>query len=106
MIPVDTHLIEDIGKRDPVRKSMEFFEQNSYGIRPFELGIEVKGDSTRIDDREVLVELEKIQGFLGQDDRLSPMLSMVSFLKAGNKLYRRQERLPESQEEIDIQTDT
>lgn len=101
MIPVDTHLIEDIGKRDPVRKSMEFFEQNSYGIRPFELGIEVKGDSTRIDDREVLVELEKIQGFLEQDDRLSPMLSMVSFLKAGNKLYRRQERLPKSQEEID-----
>ena len=100
-IPVDTHLIEDIGRQDPVRKSMEFFEENSFGIRPFELGIEARGDSVRIDDREVLIEMEKIQHYLARDERLSPMLSLVSFLKEGNQLYRNQDAIPATQEEID-----
>lgn len=100
-IPVDTHLIEDIGKQDPVRKSMEFFEERSYGLRPFELGIEVKDSTRRIDDLEVLRELARIQHYLGQDDRLSPMLSLVTFLKEGNALYRGTKKLPETQQQVD-----
>lgn len=100
-IPVDTHLIEDIGKKDPVRKSMEFFESRSYGLRPFELGFEVKDSTKRIDDLDMLQELSKIQNYLSKDERLSPMLSMVTFLREGNALYRGEKKVPETQQQVD-----
>ena len=62
-IPLETYLIEDIGKNDPIRTSMEFFEKNSYGLRPFDIGIHVAEGHNAL-DQDVLVEMEKIQGFL------------------------------------------
>ncbi len=100
-IPVDTHLIEDIGKRDPVRKSMEFFEGQSYGLRPFELGIQVRDSSLRLSDLPVLEEMGKLQGYLATDDRLSPTLSLVTYLKQANSLYRGEAVLPETQAAVD-----
>ena len=100
-IPVDTHLIEDIGKRDPVRKSMEFFENRSYGLRPFELGFALKDSSKRFSDREVLLEVAKMQDFLAHDERLSPFLSLVTILRQGNALLRNEPTLPDTQQQID-----
>jgi len=104
-IPTDSHLIEDIGKNDPIRKSMEFFEEQTYGLRPFELGVHVKGDSASITDREVLVQLDKIQEYLKTQADFGPFFSLPTVVKEANYIYRnnreRFRRLPKSQERID-----
>jgi uncharacterized protein len=104
-IPLDTYLLEDIGEDDPMRESMEFFEQQAYGLRPFELGFHLQDSSMNLADREVLVEMEKIQDFLTDQARFSPFFSMVSVVKEANYLFHANRpayrRLPETQAEID-----
>ncbi|RMG72759.1 MAG: hypothetical protein D6722_04860 [Bacteroidetes bacterium] len=104
-IPTDTYLIEDIGKEDPTRKAMEFFEAQSYGLRPFELGIHTRGDSVHIMDRAVLVEIDKIERWLAEQNRFSPFLSPAAVVREGNYLYHynreRYRSIPEDQAQID-----
>lgn len=104
-ISLDTYLIEDIGKNDPVRLSMEFFEEKAYGLRPFELGIEVKDSSRKVSDQELLVEMEKIQNFLSSEAKFSPFLSPVSLVSEANYVYHfnreRYRRIPRKQSDID-----
>jgi len=104
-VPTDSHLIEDIGKGSPIRASMEFFEEKSYGLRPFELGIHVRSDSAKITDREVLVEMRKLQNWLKERESFSPFFSAATLISEAN--YRSnfnrkgQRRIPSSQEQID-----
>jgi len=103
-ISLDTYLLEDIGKNDPIRKSMEFFEAQNAGLRPFEMAVEMK-DGHRITDREVLVEIKKIQDFLKQEGYFSPFLSPVALVEQANQFYHsnisRFRRIPSRQEDID-----
>lgn len=104
-ISMDTFLIEDIGDKDPTRISMEFFEENSYGLRPFEMGFEMKDTSRKVSDREVLIEVEKIQNFLKSKAEFSPFISPVSFVTEANYIFHfnraRYRRIPSNQAEID-----
>ncbi|MEL6676134.1 MAG: MMPL family transporter [Bacteroidota bacterium] len=104
-IPTQSYLIEDIGKNDPIRKSMEFFEENGFGLRPFEVGIEMTDSSRRITDREVLLQLQEVQDFLGERVKFSPFLSPVNVVRQANYLYHYSRdqhfKIPDTQEEID-----
>lgn len=103
-IPLNTFLIEDIGKDDPVRKSMEFFEAKGYGMRPFELGLHAK-EGHKITDQDVLVEIEKMQDFLAAQSDFSPFLSPATLVAQANYLENfnraRYRRVPDNQESID-----
>lgn len=103
-IPTNMHLLEDLGWRDPVRTSMIFFEKNLFGVRPFEMGIEAKGNHN-IMDREVLLEIDKIQHYLDSATEFNLFISPVSFIKSANYVshFNRKEYLtiPDSQAVID-----
>ena len=103
-ISLDTYLLEDIGPRDPIRKSMEFFEAQSAGLRPFEMAIEVE-EGKNIADLAVLKEMEKIQNFLNQEGYFSPFLSPVTLFSQANSFYngnlKRYQRLPSDQATVD-----
>lgn len=103
-IPTDTFLLEDIGPRDPIRKSMEFFEENAYGLRPFEMAVQVK-PGYHITDKAVLEQMLKVQEHLEGKGDFSPFLSLASVLRELNYIehFRREQhyRLPDSQVEID-----
>ncbi|MEM6263267.1 MAG: MMPL family transporter [Bacteroidota bacterium] len=110
-VSLDTYLLEDIGHEDPIRTSMQFFEEEFFGLRPFEMGLHAQPGHI-MTDREVLLEIEKIQNFLesynpnGTGGSLfSPFLSPVSFVKQANKLQHfgraKHEHIPDTQEEID-----
>ncbi|MDX2249887.1 MAG: MMPL family transporter [Bacteroidia bacterium] len=103
-IPMTTFLIEDIGKNDPIRKAMIFFEKELYGLRPFEIGIHAK-EGYKITDREILVEMEKIQDFLNQKGYFSPFFSPATYVQQANYFYHnnspRYNRVPDTQQEID-----
>jgi len=104
-VPTDTHLIEDIGQNSPIRASMEFFEEQSFGLRPFELGIHLKHDSLRLTDRAVLVEMAKIQDYLRRKADFGPFLSMASLVEQAHYAYHGQRpayrKIPQDQQQID-----
>jgi hypothetical protein len=87
MIPRDTFLLEDVGQNDPIRGSMEFFEKESFGVRPFEAGVTVK-EGYRLTDVQVLKLLEGLEKELDQSADFSPFLS-PRFADYGSKLHLR-----------------
>lgn len=103
-IPMNMHLLEDLSWRDPVRESMIFFEKNLFGVRPFEIGITAKGDK-KVTDREVLVEIEKIQYWLDTKTDFQLFISPVTFIKGANYVahFNRDSSrvIPPTQTEID-----
>ena len=103
-ISLNTYLLEDIGKKDPVRKAMTFFEENAYGLRSFEMGITTKGEA-KVTDLAVLEEMDKLQDFLNSQEKFSPFFSVVTLLEQGNYIYhfnrKNYLKLPSSQEEVD-----
>ncbi|MEM0998480.1 MAG: MMPL family transporter [Bacteroidota bacterium] len=103
-ISLDTYLLDDIGPRDPVRQSMMFFEENFYGARAFEMAIQPR-EGHSMTDLALLRDLDKIQTFLQQQERISPFLSVVNYLKGANKLYKGGRKskyvLPNSQDDVD-----
>lgn len=104
-VPTDTHLIEDIGSTSTIRESMEFFETQSFGLRPFELGIHLRQDSLEVTDRAVLAELDKIQHYLKTQANFGPFLSPASLVKEANFIYYNARpayrRIPDDQQKID-----
>ncbi|MEO1451792.1 MAG: efflux RND transporter permease subunit, partial [Bacteroidota bacterium] len=104
-VSTDSFLIEDIGPNDPIRTSMEFFERETYGLRPFEMGIHVKDTSHRVTDREILVEMAKMQAFLQERESFSPFISLATFVQEGNYLYHnsrdRYRKIPDTQAAVD-----
>ncbi len=103
-ISFNTYLLDDISKNDPARVSMEFFEDNFYGSRPFEMAIMPK-EGHELMDLDLLQDLDTLENFLRSRQNISPFLSVVTYLKGTNKLTKggskKQYRLPETQEEVE-----
>ena len=103
-ISFNSYLLDDISPQDPTRQSMAFFEDNFYGMRPFEMSVTAK-NGKEITDLEILRDLDKIEDFVRGQTRMSPALSPSSFIKNANRLYKggrdRFYRLPSSQEKVD-----
>ncbi len=85
-IPTNTYLIDGISTKDPMRKSIDFFEKQSYGMHPFEIGFHAK-EGHRLTEPEILNEMKKIQDFLSTQSRFSPFLSLASFISESNYVY-------------------
>ena len=103
-IPLDNYLMEDMSPRDIVQKSMSFYDEEFYGMRVFEMAIHAK-DTHQISDREVLVEMAKIQDHLATHKFFSPFFSAASFVQNANYVYHYNRpqhfTLPDSQAAID-----
>ena len=103
-IPTNMHMLEELSLKDPVRKSLTFFEDNLFGVRPFEMEVRAKGDKT-IMDKGVLMEMEKIQNYLQKDTTFNLFISPVTFMKSANYVYHFNRSqyfvIPDSQVTID-----
>lgn len=103
-IPLNTFLLEDIGPNDPIRKSMEFFEEQSYGLRSFEIGIHVK-EGESLTDPELLHDMEAIQNYLSTQASFSPFISLATWVKQANYIqnFRRERyrKIPDTQDQVE-----
>lgn len=103
-ISFNTYLLDDISKSDPARVSMEFFEDNFYGSRPFEMAIMPK-EGHELTDLDLLQDIDNFEQFLRSKQRISPFLSLVTYIKGTNKLTKggskKQYRLPDTQDEVE-----
>jgi predicted RND superfamily exporter protein len=63
-VHINSSLLDDLSKNDPVRKDFAFFDKQFAGVRPFELELKPVGKRT-IYDPAVLREVEQIEHYLG-----------------------------------------
>lgn len=98
-------LVEDLKDSDPMKQNFFFFEDHFAGVRPFELGLELKDKNKDGLNLEVLKEVEKIEKYLQENYGTGFILSPVSIIKNLNKaLHTGNEKfykLPETQKELD-----
>lgn len=83
----NTYIMDDLSKKSKLKKDFEFFGKEFQGTRPFEMSLTVKDTSKTVFDRDVLVEIEKMEAFLKNDYGLGYIFSPVSLVKAANRSY-------------------
>lgn len=98
-------LVEDLKDSDPMKQNFFFFENHFAGVRPFELGLELKDVNKDGLNLEVLKEVEKIEEYLRENYGTGFIISPVTIIKNLNKaLHTGNEKfykLPETQKELD-----
>ncbi|RYY08376.1 MAG: hypothetical protein EOO36_23925, partial [Cytophagaceae bacterium] len=83
-VHINSSLLDDLSKNDPVRKDFAFFDTHFAGVRPFELELKPVGQRT-IYDPAVLREIEQIEGYLGTTYGLQFQASPATLVKSVRK---------------------
>ena len=86
-IKFDYFLMQDLNEEHSLMKDFRFFQTNYGGIRPFELAIIPKGDY-KIDDFEVLKEIDQLSNYLDTAYQVNQMLDPTVAYKFVNQLMR------------------
>lgn len=81
----NTLLLEDLAKKSPLRKEFAFFSEKFQGTRPFEMAVMIKDSNKTVFDRDVLLELEKMEAYLKTEYGLGFILSPVAIVKNAYK---------------------
>lgn len=84
-LKVDNQLLEDWPEDDPQKQDYYWFEAHFGGVRPFEMEVSIKGDSTTVWDLPVLQAMERVQDHLEKDYGVSAILSPVTVVRSLNK---------------------
>ncbi|GAA4008973.1 hypothetical protein GCM10022408_21400 [Hymenobacter fastidiosus] len=102
-IRINSALLDDLSKNDPVKLDFGFFEKNFAGVRPFELALQPAAGRT-IYDLQVLRETEEIEGYLQKTYGLNFVASPVTLIKSVRKALNggllAEYRLPGSEAEL------
>ncbi|WP_375416119.1 RND family transporter [uncultured Hymenobacter sp.] len=100
---INSSLLDDLSKNDPVRLDFSFFEKNFAGVRPFELELKPVG-GRKVFDLDVLRQTEKLETYLqttyGLRYQASPVTLVKSVRKALNGGGLAEYRLPDTPAEL------
>lgn len=103
-IDVNNYLLEDLRDNDPLKQEFVYFEENFSGARPFELAVLVS-DSVQIFDREVLLQLDRVDSFLINRYEVGSLFSPARIVKTANRELKgganRHYVIPADQKDID-----
>ncbi|GAA3944592.1 efflux RND transporter permease subunit [Hymenobacter algoricola] len=102
-IRINSALLDDLSKNDPVKLDFGFFEKNFAGVRPFELALQ-PAPGRSIYDLQVLRETEEIEGYLQKTYGLNFVASPVTLIKSVRKALNggllEEYRLPATEAEL------
>ncbi|TGE24271.1 hypothetical protein E5K00_03390 [Hymenobacter aquaticus] len=102
-IRINSALLDDLSKNDPVKLDFAFFEKNFAGVRPFELALQ-PAPGRSIYDLQVLRETEEIETYLQKSYGLNFVASPVTIIKSVRKALNggllEEYRLPASEAEL------
>lgn len=86
-IEENTRLLEDLNNKSKLKKDFVWFGAEFQGTRPFELAVWVEDSGKTVLDKDVLLEVEKMEKYLAQHYGVGFMLSPVALVKAANRSY-------------------
>ena len=79
-ISVDAKLLDDISDKDPLKKSVQFLEDNFGGVRPFEMAIYAK-DLNSLMNYAALSKLNEVEIYLKNKYQVRDIISPNTFIK-------------------------
>ena len=83
-IVINTYLIEDLPKEDPLKQSFQFFDDHFGGSRPFEAIIEVN-EPYNLYSSEVVKKLEEVESYMRDTMQVGGIVSSNTILKSLNQ---------------------
>lgn len=83
-LKVENLMLEDLQEDSEIKQSLNFFDLNYAGVRPFELQLEVVDKNKSIFDQEVLFEINKIENYLTNEYGIKAIVSPVTLVKTAN----------------------
>ena len=102
-IRINSALLDDLSKNDPVKLDFKYFEKNFAGVRPFELDLRPAPGRT-VYNLDVLQQTERIENYLRRDYGLNFVASPVTIVKSVRKALNggllEEYRLPDSPAEL------
>lgn len=104
-VEVNNFILEDLKDGDPLKEEFGFFEEKFAGARPFELSLKLKNDSLSFFDREILLEMEKVDEYLMNEYGVGDVISPVRIIKTAWRTWKggnnRFYEIPPQQKNID-----
>jgi len=86
LLKINNHLVEDLKNMDAGRVATGFFEERFSGTRQYELALSLKDSTKSIFDKEVLLAMEQLEGFMETEFGNNYWFSPVSVIKASNRI--------------------
>ncbi|MFN5416975.1 MAG: efflux RND transporter permease subunit [Flavobacteriia bacterium] len=83
-LETNNYMLDDLRPSEPIKQDFNFLDKNYGGIRPLEFAVHVKGDRDCW-DKDVLIEMNKIEDYLEKKYKAKINISLVSFLKVLNQ---------------------
>ncbi len=103
-IQINSSLLQEIPKHNPILQDYEFMENDFAGTRPFELSLTLKNKQTSHFDIPVMKKVETVENFLRDSCGVGYIISPLSLFKGANKAFKGGENkdfvLPDSAKEV------
>ncbi len=103
-IEINSSLLQEIPKGNPILQDYEFMENEFAGTRPFELSLTVKDKAATNFDLPIMKKAEEIEHFLKDSCGVGYIISPLSLFRGANKAFNGGEninfKLPESPQQV------
>ncbi|EOZ95693.1 membrane protein, putative [Indibacter alkaliphilus LW1] len=84
-LKVNGYILDNLPRNHELVQEFEFFDQNFGGSKPLELSLNSGPDANNLLQREVLVEIEKLEDFVRNEFESAIILSPLALIKGINK---------------------
>ena len=86
-IEVNSRILQEIPKGNPMLADYQFMEEDFAGTRPFEMALTVSGNKTSFFDVSLMKKVEEIENYLKDSLGVGYLISPVSLFKGANKAF-------------------
>lgn len=81
-VRVNNILLEDLSEKVKIKQDFNFFDEHYSGVRPFEVLITLKDPNRKVWDREVLLEINKVDEFIKKEYNAGFIISLPQIVKS------------------------
>ncbi len=103
-IDTNNYLMDDLKDSEPMKADFNYLDEHYGGVRPFEMAVILKDTSATFWDRDILLEIDKVENYVektyGADIRLSLVQSIRLLNKASHLNDTAFSTIPASQRKI------
>ncbi len=86
-IEINSRVLQEIPKGNPMLDDYRFMEKDFAGTRPFEMLLSMKEDANTFFDPELMKKVEELQNFLSDSCGVGYIISPLSMFKGANKAF-------------------
>jgi uncharacterized protein len=85
LLKSNNFLMDDLKSSEPIKQDFDFLDKHYGGVRPIELAISIPDSTKNCWNKEVLVEIDKIENYLITDYQAKMNVSLGTFIKILNQ---------------------